>query len=196
MRVNPNYTPDILNDLWQSQAQEQTYIEQLSTGKRVNVPSDDPAAAAADVENQALQGENDQYLQNTSSLDGQFQTADSALSNVVTSLNQAISLGVQGSNGTLSAADEQALAQEVQGIQKQVVQLANTSYQGSFIFGGTDTQSAPFTLDSTQASGVTYNGNSEENSVEIGQGASIQTNLPGSQVSWVRGAALWVPCSS
>jgi flagellin-like hook-associated protein FlgL len=47
MRVNPNYTPDILANLWNSQAEEQTAIEQLSTGKRVNVPSDDPAAAEA-----------------------------------------------------------------------------------------------------------------------------------------------------
>lgn len=70
MRVNPNYTPDILSDLWQSQAQEQTYIQELATGKRVNVPSDDPAAAAADVQNDALQSQTDQYLQNTSNLEG------------------------------------------------------------------------------------------------------------------------------
>ncbi len=70
MRVNPNYTPDILSDLWQSQAQEQTYIQELATGKRVNVPSDDPAAAAADVQNDALQSQTDQYLQNTSNLRG------------------------------------------------------------------------------------------------------------------------------
>jgi flagellar hook-associated protein 3 FlgL len=159
MRVNPNYTPDILADLWQSQAQEQTAIQQLATGKRVNMPSDDPAAAAADVQNQALQSQNDQYIQNTSNLDGSLQTADSALSSVVTALNQAISLGVQGANGGVSSADQQALALQVQSIQSQLVQLGNTSYQGSFLFGGTATQSAPFALDSTQPSGVLYSGN-------------------------------------
>jgi flagellin-like hook-associated protein FlgL len=70
MRVNPNYTPDILTDLWQSQTQAQTTSEQLATGNWVNMPSDDPAAAAADVQNQALQSQTDQYLQNTSNLDG------------------------------------------------------------------------------------------------------------------------------
>lgn len=182
MRVNPNYTPDILSDLFQQQAQEQTYIQQLATGKRVNVPSDDPAAAAADVQNQALQSQTDQYLQNTSNLEGMLQTADSALSSVVSALNQAISLGTQGANGGLSSSNQQAIAQQVQNIQSQVVQLANTSYQGSYIFGGTSTQTAPFALDSTQPSGVLYSGNAGVNDVQIAEGRSIQVNVPGSQI--------------
>jgi flagellar hook-associated protein 3 FlgL len=182
MRVNPNYTPDILTDLFQQQSQEQTYIQQLATGLRVNQPSDDPAAAAADVENQSLQSQTDQYLQNTSNLEGTLQTADSALSSVVTALTQAISLGTQGANGGLSSSNQQEIAQQVQSIQSQIVQLANTSYQGSYIFAGTASQSAPFTLDPTQPSGVLYNGNTGLNNVQIAEGSSIQTNLPGSQV--------------
>jgi len=182
MRVNPNYTPDILTDLFQQQAQEQTYIQQLATGRRVNVPSDDPAAAAADVQNQAEQGQNDQYLQNTTNLEGMLQTADSTLSSVVTALNQAISLGTQGANGDLSSSDQQAIAQQVQAIQSQMVQLANTSYQGNYLFAGTATQSAPFALDPTQPSGVLYSGNTGLNTVEIAQGRNMQVNLPGSQI--------------
>ena len=166
MRVNPNFTPDILNDLYTSQAQEQTLIQELSTGKTVNSPSDNPAAAAEDVQNQAAQSQVDQYVQNTTNLEGMFQTAGSALSSVVSALSQAISVGTEGSSGTLTSAQQQALAQQIQGIQSQIVQLANTSYEGSYLFGGTATQSAPFTLDSTQPSGVTYSGNSGVNSVE------------------------------
>ncbi|MGB8011394.1 MAG: flagellar hook-associated protein FlgL [Terriglobales bacterium] len=182
MRVNPNFTPDILNDLWQSQALEQTYIEQLSTGKRVNQPSDDPEAAAANVQNQAAQSQTDQYLQNTDSLDAMFQTADSALSQTVTLLNQAVSLGTEGANGTESTADQQSIAEQIQAIQTQIVQLANTSYQGTYIFGGTETQTPPFALDSSQPTGVSYSGNTDVNTVEISPGTSIQTNLPGSQI--------------
>jgi flagellar hook-associated protein 3 FlgL len=182
MRVNPNYTPDILTDLFQQQAQEQNYIQELATGKRVNLPSDDPAAAAADVENQASQSQTDQYLQNTSNLEGSLQTADSALSSVVTALNQAISLGTQGANSNLSASSQQEIAQQVQSIQSQIVQLGNTSYEGSYLFGGTASQSAPFTLDPTQPSGVLYNGNAGVNNVEIAPGSNMQVNLPGSQI--------------
>src|SRR5271156_4021008 len=182
MRVNPNFTPDILNDLYPPQAQEQTLIQELSTGKTVNSPSDNPAAAAEDVQNQAAQSQVDQYVQNTTNLEGMFQTAGSALSSVVSALSQAISVGTEGSSGTLTSAQQQALAQQIQGIQSQIVQLANTSYEGSYLFGGTATQSAPFTLDSTQPSGVTYSGNSGVNSVEIGQGMSLETNVPGNQI--------------
>jgi len=182
MRVNPNFTPTILTDLWQQQAQEQTAIQQLATGRRVNVPSDDPSAAAADVQNQSQQSQIDQYLQNTNTLEGMLQTADSTLGSVVTALNQAISLGVQGSNGDLSSSNRQEIAQQMQSLQSQIVQLANASYQGNYLFGGTATQAAPFALDPAQPSGVRYNGNSSVNSVQIAQGRSIQTNLPGSQI--------------
>jgi len=182
MRINPNFTPNLLDDLWQEESRAQNDMQELATGRRVNVPSDDPSAATADVQNQALQGQNDQYLQNTTNLEGMLQTADSTLSSVVTALNQAISLGVQGGNGGLSAAQQQAIAQQVEGIQSQVVQLANVSYQGSYIFGGTATQSPPFALDPTQSSGVSYSGNTGVNTVEISQGETMQVNLPGSQV--------------
>lgn len=182
MRVNPNFTTELLNEVWQDQTAEQTAIQQLSSGRRVNEPSDDPAAFAADLQNHAEQSQVDQYLQNTSNLEGLFQTADSALSSVVTALNRAISLGTQGTDQTLSLSDQQAIAQQVQSIQSQVIQLANTSYQGNYIFGGTETRTAPFTLDSTQPAGVTYNGNSGENTVQIAGGSSIQSNLSGSQI--------------
>jgi flagellar hook-associated protein 3 FlgL len=182
MRVNPNITPDILTNLWQIQSREQTAMQEVSTGKRVNMPSDDPAAAAEDVQNQAAQSQTDQYLKSTSSLESLLQTADSTLSSVVTSLNQAVSLGVQGANGDLSASDQQAITQQVQGIRDEILQLANISYEGVYIFGGTKSTVAPFTLDSTQNDGVRYNGNTGTNSVEVADGHSIQTNVPGSQI--------------
>jgi flagellar hook-associated protein 3 FlgL len=182
MRMNPNYTPDILNALWQTEAQQQTATEQLATGLRVNVPSDDPTAAAEDVENLSLQSNNDQYQKSTTDLEGMLQTADSSLSSVVTSLNQAISLGVQGANGGLSAADLQSIGSQVQGIQSQVLQLANTSYQGSYLFSGTATTTAPFSADASSPSGVQYNGNAGVNSVSIAEDQNLQVNLPGSQV--------------
>jgi flagellar hook-associated protein 3 FlgL len=182
MRVNPNFSADILQDLYQSQNQEQTTIEQMSSGKLINMPSDNPAGASALVENQAVQSQTDQFLQNTSGAEGLLQTADSTLSSVVSALNRAISLGVQGGSDTASAANRQSIAQEIQGIQGQVLQLANVSYQGNYIFAGTATNIAPFTLNPLAPDGVTYNGNDKTNTVEIAEGRSIQLNLPGDQL--------------
>ncbi len=182
MRINPNITSDILNAISQAELQQQKAVQEVATGKRVNVPSDDPAAAAELVQNLALSSQTDQYLQNTSSVEGLLQTADSALSSVVTALNQAIGLGVQGSTGTLSSSNRQAVVQQLQGVFAQVVQLANSSYEGSYIFAGTATTAPPYVLDPTQTDGVTYNGNTGVNSVDIANGRSIQVNVPGTQV--------------
>src|SRR5262249_21716639 len=107
MRVNPNPVPDILAALSRTQEQSQNALEELSSGRRVNRPSDDPAASATEVHNQAAESRIDQYLQSVGSLRAMFQTADSTLSSVVTALNSAISLGVEGSNSTTTDANKQ-----------------------------------------------------------------------------------------
>src|SRR5262244_1809103 len=106
MRVNPNPASDVLAAIQQTQAQEQVALQQLSSGKRVNAPSDDPAASANEIRNLATESRIDQYLQSVSSLQAQMQTADSTLNSVVTTLNQAVSLGVEATNATLSASNK------------------------------------------------------------------------------------------
>jgi flagellar hook-associated protein 3 FlgL len=187
MRVNPNTTPDLLAALEQTQRQEQNALLQLASGRRVNVPSDDPAAAAVLVGNHARTAQTDQFLRSIGSLQAQLQSTDSALSSVVTALQRAISLGVQGANGTLSDANRASLALEVQGIQDEIIGLANLSFQGSFVFGGTENQAPPFVADSTQPSGVRYDGNTGVNKAAVGDGLSVQMNLPGSQLFMAAG---------
>jgi flagellar hook-associated protein 3 FlgL len=182
MRVNPNMAPDVLAAIWQTQAQENTALQQVSTGKRVNVPSDDPLAAAQMVGNQDQTNRADQYLQNIDTLTNQLQTADAAVGSAVQSVTQAITLGVQGSTGTLSNANRLQIVQNLLGIQSQLVQLANTSVGGSYLFGGTATTAPPYTLDPASPSGVTYNGNSGTNTVQVADGLNLQTNMPGSQL--------------
>jgi len=182
MRVNPNFSSDILQDLYQSQSLQQTTMQQMASGRLINMPSDNPAGAAELVQNHVQQDQTDQFLQNTTTIDGLLQTADSTLSSVVTAINQAISLGVQGGTGSVSLADQQSIAQEVQGIQNQVLQLANSSYKGNYIFAGTATKTQPFVLNPASPDGVTYNGNEGINDVQIAEGRSVQVNVPGDQI--------------
>jgi len=182
IRVNPNSMPDLLLDLNQTQQQQNNDLLELSTGRRINQPSDGPAAAAQIVQNHDQASQVDSFNQSLSSINGQFQTADSTLNSVETALQRAITLGVQAANdGTLSDADRGAIASELQGIKTQLVSLANTSYQGRFIFSGT-AQTQPFVPDENSPSGVTYAGNTNVNSVTVGNGYQMQTNLPGEQV--------------
>lgn len=182
MRVNANLVPDINADLQQSQSTLNTLLQELSTGKSVNMPSDNPAAAALMVQNTLETGNVDQYEQNINSVLSNVQTAGSVLSSVATSLSQAVSLGTEGANGTNSASNLQVIAQQVQSILSDVVSQANTSIAGSYIFGGTNTGSPPYTADSTSPTGYTYNGTNDTNSVVIGDQNSVQVNLAGSQI--------------
>jgi flagellar hook-associated protein 3 FlgL len=182
MRVNPDMSGDVLAAIWQTQNQENTALQQMSSGKRVNVPSDDPLAAAQMVANQDQSNRADQYLQNVDTLTNQLQTADTALGSAVTAVTQAITLGVQGSTGTLSSANRQQIVQNLLGIQSQLVQLANTAVGGNYLFGGTASTVPPYTLDPTNPSGVIYNGNGGTNTVQVADGLKLQTNMPGNQL--------------
>ena len=182
MRVNPNYMPDLLAALNQTQLATQKAELEIASGRSVNQPSDNPSAAALLVENNDQSVFNSGYLQSLSSVQGQLSTADSTLSSVVTAMQRAISLGVEGANGTLSDSERAAVADELQGIQSQLVSLANTSYQGRYIFAGTNTNTAPYVVDNTVPSGVRYVGNSGVNQVSIGNGYQLTVNQPGSQL--------------
>jgi flagellar hook-associated protein 3 FlgL len=182
MRVNPNPLPDLISAIAQTQQQINTDLEQISSGQSINRPSDNPAGAAMLVRNAAKTAETDQFLRSASGLSGEMQNADSALSSMVTILQRAISLGIEGANGTSNASDRAAIAAEIQGIQSELVSIANLSYQGNFVFAGTATQTAPYVVDSTSPSGVRYVGNSGVNTVTVGDHLAVKANLPGSQL--------------
>lgn len=182
MRVNPYPISDLLAALNQTKLATQQASIEVATGRSVNAPSDNPTAAALLVENNDQATFNAGYLQSLTAVQGQLSTADSTLSSVVTAVQRAISLGVEGGNGTLSDSDRASIVAELQGIQSQLVSLGNTSYEGRFIFAGTNTGTPPYAADHTAASGVSYSGNSGVNQVSIGSGYKLAVNQPGSQL--------------
>ena len=182
MRVNPNLTPDLLAALNITRQRTEDALLELASGRRVNRPSDDPAASAILVENHDQTVFTNRYVQTLSSIQGRFLTADSALSSVILTLTHAITLGVAAANGPLNDANRAAIVVELQGIQAELVSLANTSFEGTPLFAGTKTSSPPFVLDNTAPSGVRYDGNNSVNNVQIGDSYQIAANKPGSQL--------------
>ncbi|RXH57248.1 flagellar hook-associated protein FlgL [Granulicella sibirica] len=180
MRFVPNITSDVISDIQSSEQGLSTALQQVSSGQRVSVPSDDPAASAALVQLQTKAANVDQYTTNAESVLSQAQGADSVLTSVVALLNQAITTGTEGANSTSSTSDRQTLSTTIQGILSNVVSLANTTYQGISLFGGTVSGTAAFTADATSSTGYKYNGNSSVNSVQVGDTLTVQANIPGS----------------
>lgn len=180
--ITPNILPDLLAALQTAQQNAQTAAQQVSTGLRVNNPGDDPGAVAALVLTDAQSSQDAQFQTNVTDLQSKFQVADSVMNSAQQLLTSAISLGTEGATGTLTTADRQSIAAQIAGLQQQMLSLANTAYQGTYIFAGTDVTTQPFTADASSSSGVVYNGNSAVTTVEISQGQSLQTNLPGDQL--------------
>lgn len=143
MRVT-TIMPDVQYDMEQAQQALATATQQLSTGLRVNQPSDDPAAAAEMVQSLASSARIDQYTSNITAALSQMQTADSAIASMVTSLNRAITIGTGSANQIESQGDRQGAANEVAGILSGIVALGNTNFQGRYIFGGSETSIHPF----------------------------------------------------
>jgi flagellar hook-associated protein 3 FlgL len=188
IRINPNPMADLLTGLALDRKQEDQAIQELSTGKKVNQPSDDPAAVAGLIVNDAQTSKVNAYLSNISTLQGSLQDADSTLNSVVTALTQAISAATEGANGSLNQTDRNSLVQEVNGIQQQIQEYANQSFEGNYLFAGTAVNTTPFVTDSSSTSGVSYKGNSGVNSVQIGDGQTVPANLPGNQLFTASGA--------
>jgi flagellar hook-associated protein 3 FlgL len=183
MRVDPSYVTNLVSALDQSQSNTQQLSSELSSGVRVTSLSRDPLAAGENVLLLNQMQQDDSFTQSSSLVTGQLQVADSALGQVVSQLTQAISLATSASNGTMNASDRQSISNELAGIRGEVLSLANSSYQGQYIFAGGNSGTMPFSLNSAVSPAtVTYNGDANVNYLETPSGQNIQLNVPGSQI--------------
>ena len=183
MRVDPNYVINLAAAVGQSSSAEATLTGELSSGLRVSSLQDDPVAVAQSALLGSAIAKADSYVQTASGESSLLQVSDTTLGEVVKQLTSALTLAVQGSNGTMNAANVATVTQQLSGIRDQVLSLANTSYQGQYLFGGSQGSVKPFTLDtSTTPATTTYNGDTKLQHVETPSGQKIQVNLPGSDV--------------
>jgi flagellar hook-associated protein 3 FlgL len=183
MRVDPNYVTNLVGSLDQTQANEQQLTAELSSGVSINSLSQNPVAAGENVVLLNQIQRDDSFTQNSNLVSGQLQVADSTLGSVVTQLTQAVSLATSANNGTMNASDVKSVSNQISGILDEVQSLANTNYQGQYIFAGGQTSTMPFTTNSSSSTGLTtYNGDGDVNYLETPSGQKIQLNVPGSQI--------------
>ena len=183
MRVDPTYITNLVGSLDQTQASEQQLTSELSSGVGITSLSQNPVGAGENVLllNQIQQ--DDSFTQSANTVTGQLQVSDSALGSVVSELTQAISLATSANNGTMNANNVKSIANQLSGIRDEVQSLANTTYQGQYLFGGGQTATAPFSTSSAASpESTTYNGDSNVNYLEMSNGQKIQLNIPGNQI--------------
>ncbi|HEY1993276.1 MAG TPA: flagellar hook-associated protein FlgL [Edaphobacter sp.] len=191
MRVDPNYISNLAAALTQSTGQENTLTSELSSGLRVASLSDGPVAVAQSTLLGSSIAKDDTFVQTASNEASRMQVTDSTLGEVVTQITSALSTAVSGNNGTLNASNLASVAQTLSGIRDQVLSLANTSYQGQYLFGGSQGSAPPFTLDTTTTPATAvYNGDANVQYVQTPSGQQIQVNLPGSAVFGAAGSGV------
>jgi flagellar hook-associated protein 3 FlgL len=179
MRVDPRYVSNLVGSLDQAQLNEQQLTAELSSGVSINSLSQNPVGSGENVIllNQIQQ--DDSFTQSSSQVTGQLQVADSTLGSVVSQLTQAISLATSANNGTMNASNVESIGSQISGILNEVQSLANTSYQGQYIFAGGQTSTTPFT---TSSGVTTYSGDDDVNYIQTPNGQKIQLNVPGDQI--------------
>jgi flagellar hook-associated protein 3 FlgL len=175
MRVDPNYVTNLVGSLDQTQASVQQLTSELSSGVRVTSLSQDPLASGENVLLLDQIQQDDSFTQSSSLVTGQLQVADSALGSVISQLTQAVSLATSANNGTMNSSNVKSIANQISGILDEVQSLANTSYQGQYIFAGGQTSTAPFaTSTGTSPAVTTYNGDEDVNYLGMPNGQKIQ----------------------
>jgi flagellar hook-associated protein 3 FlgL len=164
----------------QGQTQVSTLQTELASGLGVQTASDNPVAYGQILGvNQAI-SDTAQWQSNASALTSSLGTEDSTLTDVGNSLQQIQQLALQANNATTNSSDRQSIAAEMQQQLNQIVQDANAQDgTGNYLFGGTETSSAPFTQ---TASGVSYGGNSDLRMLSLGPTSEIAASDPGDSV--------------
>jgi flagellar hook-associated protein 3 FlgL len=170
-----------LVDLTQSYDRLSTTQEQLSSGKRINLPSDDPYGAGHAVELSGELAGLSTYSRNVDDGTAWTQATDGALMNMQNITQRARELLVEAGNDTTGQAGRNDTAAEIDQLTDALKQEANTQYAGQYVFAGTATTTAPYTIGGAD----TYNGNTGTISRQIGPGSSIQVN---SDISSVLGS--------
>lgn len=164
-----------LNDLQQSLNRLDTTQQQLSSGKKINQPSDDPYGTSQAMSlNGQLSSLND-YTNNITDGTAWTQQATTSLGDIDSMVQRVRELVVQASNGTYTQSDLNASAAEVNQLIDAIKQEANASYNGQYIFSGTSTGTAPYQTGSTD----TYQGGTGSVNRLIGPNTtlSVSTNI-------------------
>jgi flagellar hook-associated protein 3 FlgL len=171
--------------------------EQMTTGRRINRPSDDPSGTNVALRARSGITEQSQYQRNANDGIGWLSATDSALQSANSLVKRAYTLALQGANTASNGQTaEDALAAEIDQIKQSLVSVANTQYLGRPVFGGTTAgQSAFASVQATNADGtpkvdgdgnpvytIQYAGDDGSVSRRVGDGATVRVDTSGTSV--------------
>jgi len=158
------------------------YQRQVSSGKRLELPSDDPTAAAGAVIEHGEVGTLDQYIRAADTVGSRLSVLDTVLGDIVARLSHAQAIATGGLGTTATASMRDSMANELQGIRDALLSDFTTTFRGTFLLSGTNQTVAPYTRnpDGTISS---YAGNAQSLSVDVDRHTALQVAYDGSAVA-------------
>lgn len=144
-----------LDNLDRIQSRSERAQRQLSTGLRMNSIADHPDQIGALLQTRAELATTEQTKVNLGRVKTEVDAAESAVQNAIKSMERIRVLGSQGLTGTATASNRRVFAGEIEGLFRQLVQVANTAIDGRHIFAGSADQAPPYAVDLAQPSGAT-----------------------------------------
>jgi flagellar hook-associated protein 3 FlgL len=164
-------TNQILGEINSSQTALAQTEQELSTGKTINAPSDNPYGAALAVQLNGQLSQLSDYNNNITDGQAWTQSATSALGSIQQQVQRAQELVTEAGNGTMSPSGLSDIGDEINQIVSSIKADANTQYNGQYVFSGTSTATAPY-----DASG-NYAGSSTMVTRQIGPNATATVSV-------------------
>ncbi len=152
--------------------------QQLASGKRLQRISDDPIGGKRALGYRIKESEFGRYIDNIDQASSFLEVADTTLSDMTVLLDEVKALAVRGASGTEDADTRAAMARSVNALLERMVDSANATHDGRYLFAGTDVHTRPFSL-SGDGSRVDYHGNLDTFSVAISPTAQARVNENG-----------------
>ena len=158
--------------------------QQISTGVKINKPSDDPAASSRLLELEQIVSLQQQYQVNISSAETRLSLEEETLAALGNVSHRLRELAIQGNNGALDSTSLRAIGVEVNELIQEMLSLGNArDANGDFLFAGYQNNSQPFTSTLTGSiSHVVYNGDEGQRLLQISETRQIAVDDPGSGV--------------
>ena len=183
MRISTSWAQQTaVNSMLDQQSRLNQTQMQLSAGKKILTPSDDPAAAARIIDlNQSIK-QAEQYQSNINTARQRLTLEEGVLQNATDILQRVKELGVQGLNATNTQSDRTAIAVEMEELNQQLVGLANTkNANGEYLFSGFKSATQPFSKNMAGGS-FTYAGDANQRPIQIGETRQVADSDHGSNV--------------
>lgn len=190
MRITTLGTSDtMLNYILNTESKYYDLSQEAASGLKVEKPSDDPSSTKSLVNIKTQLSQLNDYLTNMSTSQNELNVLDDSMSSLTDLVNSATSLTTEGASGTYSNTDMNNIKTQVDQIVDSVADIANTQYNGTYIFAGTAVGTKTYTIAKDAAgkiTGITYNGTSETGDYKryttISGGVNVAINTTGDQV--------------